>query len=142
MAIGFSVLFRTTDVLNFAHGQLIMVLPVAILIAVQWGASVFVAYAIGIVVLLLVALLIEAVAVRPFMHSGQALPWILSTLGASVILTELLAIPFGGETRLFPFGFPSNNIDVLGYRISIAEIAAVVVAFIVAGLLAAFYRWT
>src|SRR5690606_39034566 len=61
---------------------------------------------------------------------------------ASIILTEILAFPFDGESQNFPYGFSSRGLDVLGYRISVAEIAAVATVIIVFGLLSLFYRYT
>src|SRR5690606_12763700 len=85
--------------------------------------------------LIAVALVIERLAVRPFMHAHQDLTWIISTLGASVVLTELLAYPFDAESQNFPYGLSRRGFPFLGYRVSWAEIAAVAAAIIVAVLL-------
>src|SRR5690606_9909942 len=138
VAIGFTVLYATTDVINFGHGQLVMVLPTAVLVAVRAGVPVPIAYLVGIVVLIAVALVIERLAVRPFMHAHQDLTWIISTLGASVVLTELLAYPFDAESQNFPYGLSRRGFPFLGYRVSWAEIAAVAAAIIVAVLLVLF----
>jgi branched-chain amino acid transport system permease protein len=48
------------------------------------------------------ALIEERVAIRPFLHSHTALPWILSTLAASLILEQLATLPFSGNPQIFP----------------------------------------
>jgi branched-subunit amino acid ABC-type transport system permease component len=95
IAVGFAVLFRVTGVLNFAHGTLVMVAPMAVLVMHQkWGLSVAPAYVLAVIVTLLFALIEERIAIRPFLQAGSALPWIVSTLGFSVVLTELLGLVY------------------------------------------------
>lgn len=136
IAIGFALLFRVTGVLNFAHGNLIMVAPIGVLVFHEkWGLPVVLAYALGLAATLALALLQERVAIRPFLKTGSALPWIVSTLGCSVILAELLAIPYSGQSRSFAYGLSSHPIDVLGLTTSRADVALVCASLLVAGLL-------
>src|SRR4051812_909215 len=95
IAIGFTVMFRVTGVLNFAHGNLIMLAPLGVLVANdKWGLPVAVAYVLATTATVLIALVEERMAIRPFLHAGSALPWIVSTLGVSVVLAELMTIPY------------------------------------------------
>ncbi|KRA24675.1 branched-chain amino acid ABC transporter (permease) [Microbacterium sp. Root61] len=142
IAVAFAVLHKTTGVLNFAHGQLVVLAPIVILMATGAGVPVFLAFVIGIVVLVAVALVTEYVAIRPFVQSGSAVSWILSTFGVSVVLAELLAIPSGGEATYFPFGIPSTPFDLMGFRVSWAELLTLPVLLALAAVLMIFYRRT
>jgi branched-chain amino acid transport system permease protein len=46
---------------------------------------------------------VEVLAIRPFIGNADALPWVISTLGASLILGQLALLPFKGEARAFPY---------------------------------------
>ncbi|WP_436700526.1 branched-chain amino acid ABC transporter permease [Nocardioides sp. BYT-33-1] len=127
MAIGFAVLFATTGVINFAHGQLVMLMPVLVLVVVDAGLPVWLAFVAAVVALVVVGLAEEWVAVRPFVQSGSSVSWILSTLGVSVILAELVSVPFAGESRAFGHGISSTSFDLLGFRVSWADLASVLV---------------
>jgi hypothetical protein len=59
-----------------------------------------------------------------------------------VVLQELLAVPYDGEARTFKYGISATRFEVGGIGVSSAEIAAVATLFVVAGLLALFYRRT
>jgi branched-chain amino acid transport system permease protein len=142
MAVGFAVLFSTTGVISFAHGQMVMLMPVAVLVGVDQGLPVWVAYVAAVAVLVAIGLVQEAVAVRPFMQSGHSVSWILSTLGVSVILGEVLTIPFGGESRTFGHGFSATSFELAGYRVSWADIAALVLLLACAAGLVWFYSRT
>jgi branched-chain amino acid transport system permease protein len=143
IAVGFAVLFRVTGVLNFAHGTLVMLAPMAVLVLHEkWGIAVAPSYVLAVLVTLAFALVEERVAIRPFLQAGSALPWIVSTLGFSVILSELLSIPFSGNSRSFSYGFSPVTSDILGIKISPAEIAVIIAAPLIAVLLGLVYSRT
>jgi branched-chain amino acid transport system permease protein len=144
VAVAFATLFQTTGVINFAHGQLVMFMPMAILVAGDAGLPVWLGYLVALVALVAVALLIEWSAVRPFVQSGQSVSWLLSTLGVSVVLAEVLAIPYGGEARNFWHGVSSRRLEILdtGLAVSPAEVGSVAALLVVGGLLTLFYRRT
>jgi branched-chain amino acid transport system permease protein len=130
-ALAFVVMYRTTGVLNFAHGQLVMLMPLGVLVFSQlWGWPVVAGLIASLVVLAGVVLVEEKVAIRPFVQSGHALPWILSTLGFSVIIAELMAIPYRGQPVSFPWGVSARAHDVMGLQVSLAEAAIVLVTVI------------
>ncbi|MER7274696.1 branched-chain amino acid ABC transporter permease [Dactylosporangium sp. NPDC000244] len=142
VAVGFATLFSTTGVINFAHGQMVMLMPMSVLVAMQAGLPTWLAYVVALVVVVGVALTVEWSAVRPFVQSGQSVSWLLSTLAVSVILAELLAIPYNGESRNFKHGVSAHRFDLAGIAISPAELASIAALFVVTGLLVAFYRYT
>lgn len=142
IAVAFAVLHLTTGVINFGHGQLVVLAPIVILLSAAAGVPVWLAFLFGIAALLLGALVTEAVAIRPFVQSGSAVSWILSTFGVSIVLTEVLAIPAGGDATYFPFGIPSEPFTFLGFRVSWAELATLPVLLLVAVGLLIFYRRT
>jgi len=129
-ALAFVVLYRATGVLNFAHGQLVMLMPLSVVVlSSKWGLP----------VVPFVALLEERVAIRPFMQGGRALPWILSTLGFSVVLTEVMSIPYHDEAVAFPWGFSARFHSILGgVEVSVANIVTVVIFLVLVGLLMLF----
>lgn len=136
VALGFSVLFRTTGVLNFAHGHLVMTGPMLVLVATElWGWPPATAFVFGIAAVVVASLLVERVAVRPFIDTGHSVSWILSTLGASVILGELLSIPFSGTAQAFEWGASSNGRELLGVTVSPAQGVIVGSALVVVALL-------
>ena len=142
IAAAFVVLHITTGVINFGHGQLVVLAPIVILLSSAAGVPAWLAFPLGIVVLIAAALVTEYVAIRPFVQSGSAVSWILSTFGVSIVLTEILAIPSGGEATYFPFGISSEPFEVLGFRTSWADLAPLPVLLLVAAGLAVFYRRT
>jgi branched-chain amino acid transport system permease protein len=127
-ALAFVVMYRATGILNFAHGQLVMLMPLSVLVmADKWGVPVVLAFVLGLGFVLAVTVVEERIAIRPFMQGGHALPWILSTLGFSVVLTEVMSIPYQNQAETFPWGISSKYHDVIGLQISAADVTTVIV---------------
>jgi branched-chain amino acid transport system permease protein len=125
-ALAFVVVYRVTGVLNFAHGQLVMLMPLAVLVLTnRWGVPLVTSFALAVAVVLGTGLIEERVAIRPFMGSGHALTWMLSTLGFSVVLAELMAIPYKGQTVAFPWGVSAKAHDAAGVTFSWTDVATV-----------------
>ncbi|MFC5822166.1 branched-chain amino acid ABC transporter permease [Nonomuraea harbinensis] len=142
-ALAFVVMYRTTGVLNFAHGQLVMLMPLGVLVVSDlWGLPVVLGLVVAVLVLAAVVLMEERVAIRPFVQSGHAMPWILSTLGFSVVLAELMAIPYRAQPVRFPWGISAKAHDLGGIQVSWAEIAIVVAFILLVAALTIFDRRT
>lgn len=143
-ALAFVVMYRATGILNFAHGQLVMLMPLATLVlSDKWGLPVVLGFVLALLFVLAVALAEERLAIRPFMQSGHALPWILSTLGVSVVLTEVMSIPYKNQAVTFPWDVSSKfHKLVAGVQASPADIVTFVVFLALVGGLMVFDRRT
>lgn len=138
VATGFNLLEKSTRILNFAHGYLIMWGPMAALVLMLWGVPSWAAVVGGLLVTVAFGIVEERIAIRPFVGTSKALAWILSTLGASVILGQLAAAPFHAEPQAFPIGLSRLPIFIEGIRISPQKIvlfASAVVVYILLKLL-------
>lgn len=143
VATGFNVGARTTGVLNFAHGNLIALAPLAVLVCVRsLGFPVVLGFVGALVAILALALFEEWLAVRPFLESRGSLPWILSTLGFGIILSELGSLPFRGQDLTFPYHFAFKPWSIGGVEVSPVQLATVAAALGAAVALRAFYRGT
>ncbi len=142
VATGFNVLEKSTRVLNFAHGYLIMWAPMGALVLLARGVPAWMALPAGVVIAIGFGLIVEIVAIRPFVGESQALPWILSTLGASIILGQIAALPFQAAPQAFEIGFSRLPTYVGGIRISPQSILLIASAAACYLLLASLYRFT
>ena len=151
VASGLTLIFGLMDVLNFAHGALFSWgayagFTVALLVDGRWGwaaspsllanAGVFLlAIAAAVAVAFGLGVLVERVIVRPVY--GQHLFQILITLGATIVLEELIRIAWGPNDQVMPvpFGFQSSwdVADVIVLRFPIIAIGLGVIVY--AGML-------
>jgi branched-chain amino acid transport system permease protein len=130
VALGFSLVYRMTRVLNFAQGDLLMLggfLGYGFYVTLGWPFPVTLVAASVLVGLLMVG--VDRLALAPaYRRSGVAAT--VSTIGLSFALENLAQLIWGKSGLAFPSVFGSTAVDVLGLRI-VPEMA---VLFVIGGL--------
>jgi branched-chain amino acid transport system permease protein len=121
IAQGYYVTFSTTETLNFAQGDFLMiggllsftVLGGLALAGVPLVIAFLVALAVIAIVMIGMGALVERVAVRP-LRLAFSFGWILSTVGVAVILRQAAEIIWGREEKPVPsiFGADALRVDV------------------------------
>ncbi|WP_210497337.1 branched-chain amino acid ABC transporter permease [Microvirga antarctica] len=112
VAQGYYVTFSTTDTLNFAQGDFLMiaamlsftVLGGLALSGVSLWLALLAAIAVVVVVLALMGIAVERIAIRP-LRGIFSFGWILSTVGVAVILRQMAEIIWGREHMRVPSVF-------------------------------------
>ena len=144
VAVGFNVLYRPTRIFNMAQGDLVMLGALLGAIALStWGwpwpvAAVATMLAVG-----LLALLEERIAIRPVLkRSSTATGWVISTLGFSMIVQNIMAPIFGPNPRQVP---PPMGLSIVansygGFLVSTYQIAVVVCVAVLLISIERFYR--
>ncbi|MFQ3318986.1 MAG: branched-chain amino acid transport system permease protein [Natronomonas sp.] len=148
VAMGFSLIYKVTGVLNFAQGQLALVGAYGVVIlgtSALLSTSLPAVAAVGATILIGVGLgiLLERVVFRQFIGE-PVLSVIIVTLALSDIFSGFIRFLLGPNYRSYPdaltFGF---SIDLpLGTSISAAYALAVALALAVVVVLMLFFRYT
>jgi branched-chain amino acid transport system permease protein len=122
VAVGFSLVYRLTSVLQFAHGDLVG-LASFLLIAIAFGSGPPVAtgvplwrYLIGVLVVLVasaaIGVAVYLVAVRPFLSS--AIGWIGTTVAIAFAIEGSLVVLFPRESYVLPDPLPFGRWGSIG----------------------------
>ncbi|WP_043839738.1 branched-chain amino acid ABC transporter permease [Muricoccus aerilatus] len=127
VALGFVLLIRAANVVNFAQGEFSML--GAYLMVILSGA-------LGLPYLLSVPLAIAAMAAFgvlfagatywPLRHRGQ-LPVIISTIGASIFLSNIVLATYGPSPEVLPALFDSPGLELGGVFMDSQYIAIIVI---------------
>lgn len=134
---GIALIYGTTKVLNFAHGELLMLGGYAVLIfSVVLGLPLLVAAAITILAVAGAGALIQRVAIAPLMKRNDwAFQVIAVTIGLSVFLQSAAQMIWGVQFRNLPYFF--EGMLVIGdFRLPNQRVGILVVALVLIGLLA------
>lgn len=144
VAVSFNVIYRPTNIFNFAQGDLLMVgAMIAATLARSYGFPWYGAAAISIVAVALLAVLIEMIAVSPIIiRSPGSGTWIISTLCASIIIHEVTDKIAGPDPRVMAPPPPlSTTLMKLGeVSISSFQIGLVVFVLLLVGATEFYYR--
>jgi branched-chain amino acid transport system permease protein len=142
IAFGYVLVFRTTNVFNFAQGDLVMAgAVVGYALYVSSGIPAAAALVLVLAVLALVGAVQERVAIWPVARAGGTLGWLVTTLAFGITLRNAVQLTWGTTARSFPSPV-GGNIAVIGLHISSAQLTAVVAAFLVAAGLEIFHGRT
>lgn len=139
IAMGYNVVFATTGVLNFAHGEFFMG-------GMMLGAFLFVTVGLPAPVALLLTMLAgalggiveERLAVRGALQKGSGLGssgWVLSTLGFGIIIQSGITLWLGPELRTFPSFMPFDSITVLDVTVTAQRLLVIAAALVVGALM-------
>ena len=119
IAQGYYVTFSTTQTLNFAQGDFLMmggmlaftVFGVLLVTGAPLVVALLAALAVIPLALALLGTLVERVAVRP-LRRAFSLGWILSTVGVAVVLRNTVEVVWGREPKPVPSVFGENAVRV------------------------------
>ncbi|GAA1517355.1 branched-chain amino acid ABC transporter permease [Nocardioides humi] len=142
VALGFVLMFKSTDVFNFAQGDLVMVGAYLCLGSLTvLGVSIWVATPVALLLAAVLGLVIYRFLLRPMIGS-PLLTMIMVTIALSLILQSLVVILWGPHTYTFPSTLPAHVINVGGVRMSSIDLTIIAVAALSIAAFGAFFRFT
>ncbi len=149
VAMGYNVVYSSTQVFNLALGMLVMVgvmMTYEFREAMGWPTVPSIAAAVVVAGLINVA--IERVCVAPLSRTRGgaqthiALPAFVTTLGASLVIVDAYELVFGSAALPFHQYFYARGVNIQGVLITRQQISMVVVAVVIALGYAAFAKFT
>jgi branched-chain amino acid transport system permease protein len=141
VALGFSLVYRTMGLVNFAHGNVVMIgAYLASTFFLSTKLPFAVAMAIAIAVTGLIGVVIER-ALRPLENKDFDL-MLIGTIGFGIVLEALAIIIWGATGRAVPTPVPVAPIDVWGIRIRTYDLVVLAIAAIATLSLMAFLQRT
>jgi branched-chain amino acid transport system permease protein len=129
VALGFTLLWQTSQTINFAQGEFVMIPAFFILAAMKFlGLEFWSACLVGLVVaLLILGLLFKRLVVDPMLRHG-VLPLVISTIALSLFLREAAKDFYSAQAQPFPPLVPARDIEVFGAIISTQSLVVLAVA--------------
>ncbi len=135
IAIGFSLLFMTTELINFAHGEFVMIgALVMVSLTVSAGIPVFLAFMATIAIVAAVGIIFERLAIRT-VKKPEPIVLIIITVGASIFLKGIGMLLWGKDAHSMPPFSQHPPIDIAGARLIAQSIwILAIILFFSAGL--------
>ena len=143
IAFGYSLIFTTTGILNLAQGQILglgIMLSYGLRVTLGWNPL-----AVLVVVLLAGGLAgagEEAVAVRLLRGRARIDGWLVTTLGASLVISGGLLLYWGGTPRPYPNLFDWTGVRLADVTVTPSVMVALTTALALTGALWAINRYT
>lgn len=102
IALGYTMVYGIAKMLNFAHGDVIMIGAYTVLTLLTGaGLNPWLAVVIGIVVCTVLGIAIEKVAYKPLRGASSSLAVLITAIGVSYLLQNVALLVFGANTKSF-----------------------------------------
>lgn len=140
IALGYTMVYGIAKMLNFAHGDIIMVGGYTIFVVLNLVGQPLVAIAAAIVFCLLLGITIEKLAYKP-LRGASPLAVLITAIGVSYLLQSLAQIIFGSAPKMVMI-FELGTVTVAGLKIQIATLLTLACTIVVMIALSLFVKCT
>jgi branched-chain amino acid transport system permease protein len=141
VAIGFSVIYRATNIVNFAQGDFVMIGGLGTASAIALGLPVLAAAVVALVISIIAALLLDRV-VATLARTALPILLIIVTIGASISLRGGAQLAWGRDFHSIPSLMPSQPLMVGGVAIMPQALLILLVTLLVVVAVEFFFRRT
>ena len=112
-ALGFTLIYNASNVINFAQGEFIMLGGMLAVLFAQMGLPLPVVLLLAVVIPALVGILMEKIAIEP-VKGADTVSLIIITIGASLVIRGLIQVWLGKGTFSLPAFSGDTPIHILG----------------------------
>lgn len=142
MAMAFAMTYKATGLLNFAQGELGMLIAyLAWSISVALGTSTWALVGGALVSSVALGLLIERFIMRK-MIGQPVFSGVLVTVGLGVIITSVVLMVWGGEQQRIEVAHASDIVEFAGLRMRVSQIAVIVTLLVALLATHVFFRYS
>ena len=140
-ALGFVLIYKSSRVLNIAHGQIIAAGAFITYALTVWAAiPIYIAFLMSLIITFFLAMSVERIFLRRLIGE-PIISVIMVTIGLGSIIDGLIYLtPFGTENFSFPEFLPNTPISVGGVSISWTQLVGVIITFVLIGGFTWFFK--
>jgi branched-chain amino acid transport system permease protein len=139
LALALVMIYRATDLVNFAQGEMAMFSTYIAWTLVNAGLPFWLAFVVTLVVSFLGGMLIERVVIRP-VENAPVLAAVVVTIGLLLIFNSVAGWIYSYTVQDFPSPFPDR--PVFGALMTTRDLGVVGITLLMLVLLFAFFRYT
>ena len=133
-ALGFTLIYNASHVINFAQGEFIMLGGMLAVFFTQAGLPLPAALLLAILIPAIVGILVEKLAIEP-VKGAETVTLIIITIGASLVIRGLIQVWLGKGTFSLPAFSGDTPIEIMGATLLPQSLWVLgVTALVVAGL--------
>lgn len=143
IAIGYTMVYGIAKMLNFAHGDIIMVgayIAFTVITTLSLPVGLGILFAVG--GCLLFGIAIEKIAYKPLRKAGSPLAVLITAIGVSYFLENMALLIFGSDPKIFSSVVPFQTVAVGPFVIPGTTLISIVVSLILVTALQLFINKT
>jgi branched-chain amino acid transport system permease protein len=141
VAIGFVLIYKTSGVLNFAQGAMVLFAALTFVSTTEHGVPFVLALLITFGIMVALGFAIERMVLRPLVNRSP-MTLFMATLGLSYIIEGAAQLAWGTQVHQLDLGISNAPFEVAGVFISTFDLVAAGVAAAMVAVLSIFFRYT
>ena len=131
IALGYTMVYGIAKMLNFAHGDIIMVGAYMIFFATgSFGLNPIVGILLAVVVCTVLGVVIEGLAYKP-LRQASSLAVLITAIGVSYFLQNAALVLWGADPKVFTSVIPEGSLPIEGVNITYVSLVTVLVCIII-----------
>ena len=140
IALGYTMVYGIAKMLNFAHGDIIMVGAYAILVTLNANGHPFLAVIAAVLVCMILGIIIEKVAYKP-LRGASPLAVLITAIGVSYLLQSVAQLIFGSKSQAVTIT-TAKMVKIASAEFNLNTILTLVVGAIIMIVLTLFIKFT
>lgn len=141
LALALVLIYRATEVINFAQGEMAMATVYIAYQLIQWGFSYWVAFALTLPIALLFGVVTQVVLIRPVQHKS-VIAVVIVTVGLFILIDGLVAWKWGADIKFMPSPFGNRIYHIGSVSVSREDVGTIGVTLVSVAALWALFRFT
>ena len=129
LALALVLIYRATEVINFAQGELAMATTYIAYQLTVWGLSYWVAFFLTLGISFVLGIVIQVVAIRPVQHKS-VIAVVIVTVGLFILIDGLVTWKWGADLKFMPAPFGNNVYHVGGVAFSRQDIGTLAISIL------------
>lgn len=142
VALGFVLIYKSTSILNFAQGELLLSgAYVCFLLTIQLQIPFIWSFLLTLGVLCALGLLIERIVLRP-MIGESIISIIMVTIALSAIMKSLIQVIWGADVKVLPRIFSEEPFELFGLFLAEIHLYSLIFAVSCMGIFGLFFKFS
>jgi branched-chain amino acid transport system permease protein len=141
VALGFVLIFKASGVFNFAQGVMVLFAALTLVGLMERGVAIPLALGLTILVMVALAFVIERVVLRPLVNQAQIILF-MATIGLNFFLEGFGELLWGSNVKKLDVGIPDTSFIVAGVQVNKLEMTAAITSAVLVAILAVFFQKT
>ena len=142
LAVALVLIYRATEVINFAQGALATFTTYVAWQLIDWGLGYWPAFLCTLVIAFVGGLAVELAAIRPVERRGSQLTVVIASIGLLILVEGAVGWIWGNQVKFMPAPFPARIYHVGGVAFSLQDLGTIAISIASVVVLWLFFRFT
>ena len=142
LAVALVLIYRATEVINFAQGALATFTTYIAWQLMEWGLSYWPAFVCTLGIAFVGGFAVELVAIRPVERRGSVMTVVIAAIGLLILVEGSIGWIWGNDVKFMPAPFPAHIYNVGGVAFSRQDVSTIAISIAAVFVLWLFFQFT